>query len=132
VLLLPAFFALTGLHTEIGLLGDAQAWLICGRDRGWWRRSGNGAARSPAARFQRPCVAVGRGARGDDEHPAALMALIVLDIGLNMGVISPTLFAMMVLMALATTPGDGSGIAAAHAGGKFSRDAESCGAERGA
>ena len=32
-----------------------------------------------------------------------LMGLIVLDIGLNLGVISPTLFAMMVLMALATT-----------------------------
>jgi Kef-type K+ transport system membrane component KefB len=32
-----------------------------------------------------------------------LMALIVLDIGLGMGVISPTLFAMLVVMALATT-----------------------------
>ena len=32
-----------------------------------------------------------------------LMELIVLDIGLNLGVISPTLFAMMVLMALVTT-----------------------------
>jgi hypothetical protein len=32
-----------------------------------------------------------------------LMGLIVLNIGLEMGVISPTLFAMMVLMALATT-----------------------------
>jgi Kef-type K+ transport system membrane component KefB len=32
-----------------------------------------------------------------------LMELIVLNIGLDMRVISPTLFAMMVLMALATT-----------------------------
>ena len=32
-----------------------------------------------------------------------LMELIVLNIGLEMGVISPTLFAMMVLMALVTT-----------------------------
>ena len=32
-----------------------------------------------------------------------LMELIVLNIGLEMGIISPTLFAMMVLMALATT-----------------------------
>ena len=32
-----------------------------------------------------------------------LMGLIVLDIGLNMGVISGTLFAMMVVMALVTT-----------------------------
>ena len=32
-----------------------------------------------------------------------LMELIVLNIGLEMGVISPTLFAMMVIMALVTT-----------------------------
>lgn len=32
-----------------------------------------------------------------------LMELIVLNIGLDLGVISPILFAMMVLMALATT-----------------------------
>jgi len=32
-----------------------------------------------------------------------LMELIVLNIGLDLGVISPTLFAMMVLMAIATT-----------------------------
>jgi len=31
------------------------------------------------------------------------MELIVLNVGLDLGVISPTLFAMMVLMALATT-----------------------------
>jgi hypothetical protein len=31
------------------------------------------------------------------------MALIVLDLGLNIGVISPTLFAMMVVMAVVTT-----------------------------
>ena len=32
-----------------------------------------------------------------------LMELIVLNIGLDLGIISPPLFAMMVLMALATT-----------------------------
>jgi Kef-type K+ transport system membrane component KefB len=32
-----------------------------------------------------------------------LMELIVLNIGLDLGVISPKLFAMMILMALATT-----------------------------
>ena len=32
-----------------------------------------------------------------------LMQLIVLNVGLDLGVISPTLFTMMVLMALATT-----------------------------
>lgn len=32
-----------------------------------------------------------------------LMELVVLNVGLDLGVISPTLFAMFVLMALATT-----------------------------
>jgi Kef-type K+ transport system membrane component KefB len=32
-----------------------------------------------------------------------LMELIVLNVGLDMGVLSPTLFAMLVLMALVTT-----------------------------
>jgi Kef-type K+ transport system membrane component KefB len=35
------------------------------------------------------------------------MELIVLNIGLDLGIISPTLFAMMVIMALATTVATG-------------------------
>ena len=39
-----------------------------------------------------------------------LMELIVLNVGLDLGVISPTLFTMMVLMALVTTVGDDAGL----------------------
>jgi len=101
VLLLPAFFAYTGMRTEIGLVSGANAWLICGlitltatvgKVGGTW----------VAARLT-----------GLDNHTATalgvlmntrgLMELIVLSVGLDLGVISRTLFAMMVLMALATT-----------------------------
>ena len=101
VLLLPAFFALTGLRTEIGLLHEWQLWLVCGAiilvaTLGKWGGT------LAAARFSgydwRAAAALGA-----MMNTRGLMALIVLDLGLSMGVISPTLFAMMVLMALATT-----------------------------
>ena len=46
VLLLPAFFAFTGMRTQIGLLQTAQDWLLCGviivgRDRRQVRRHGD-------------------------------------------------------------------------------------------
>ena len=100
-LLLPAFFALVGMRTEIGLVSGWQNWLVClviiavatlGKFGGTWA----------AARV------VGKGWReaaslGILMNTRGLMELIVLNIGLDLGVISPTLFAMMVLMALVTT-----------------------------
>jgi Kef-type K+ transport system membrane component KefB len=101
VLLLPAFFAFTGLRTEIGLLQDARDWLLCGvviaaATAGKWGGS------FLAARLR------GMGARdaaalGVLMNTRGLMELIVLNIGLDLGVLSPTLFTMLVLMALATT-----------------------------
>lgn len=101
ILLLPTFFALTGARTQIGLLSTPADWLICvliiavatlGKFGGtlaaarWtgmdWRMSAS--------------LGILMNTRG-------LMELIVLNIGLELGVISPALFAMMVLMALATT-----------------------------
>ena len=101
VLLLPAFFALAGLRTEIGLLNDGRAWLVCGvvvaaATLGKW--GGTFAAARLGGHDARSALALGA-----MMNTRGLMALIVLDIGLNMGVISPALFAMMVLMALATT-----------------------------
>lgn len=101
VLLLPAFFALTGLRTQVGLVSGWENWLMCGAI----------IAVATAGKFGGTFVAARL--TGSDARTAAalgammntrgLMGLIVLDIGLNMGVISPTLFAMMVLMALVTT-----------------------------
>lgn len=101
VLLLPAFFALTGLRTEIGLLSGWQNWLIC---LGIIAVAtlGKFGGTLAAARFSghpwRTAAALGA-----MMNTRGLMGLIVLDIGLGMGVISPTLFAMMVVMALVTT-----------------------------
>ncbi len=101
VLLLPLFFAFTGLRTQIGLLADAEGWLLClaimlvaiaGKFGG-----GTLAARWTGIGWK-DSMAIGvlMNTRG-------LMELIVLNIGYDMGILSPRIFAMMVIMALVTT-----------------------------
>ena len=101
VLLLPAFFAYTGMRTQIGLVSGWEQWLICGLIivvASVGKFGGTLAAARLAGLDWRTSSSLGilMNTRG-------LMELIVLNIGLDLGVISPTLFAMMVLMALATT-----------------------------
>ena len=101
--LLPMFFINSGLNTRIGLLDSAALWgvalLVLAA-----ATLGKGVACATAARFTgepwREAVAIGAlmNARG-------LMELIILNIGLEKGVITPTLFTVMVLMAVATTLG---------------------------
>jgi len=101
VLLLPVFFAFTGLRTQIGLVNSAQDWFIClviigvatagklggsalaarltGMD--WWESLQLGALMNT---------------RG-------LMELIALNIGYDMGILSQRIFTMLVIMALVTT-----------------------------
>ncbi|MGC4071686.1 MAG: cation:proton antiporter [Nibricoccus sp.] len=101
VLLLPLFFVFIGLRTQITLLNDVTGWLLCllviavatlgklggtaisarltGMD---WRES-----------FQLGALMNTRG----------LMELIALNIGYDLGILSPRIFAMLVVMALATT-----------------------------
>jgi Kef-type K+ transport system membrane component KefB len=101
VLLLPAFFAFTGLRTEICLVSGVGQWLVCGLIM-VVATAGKFGGTLAAARLTglgwREAAALGvlMNTRG-------LMELIVLNVGLDLGVISPTLFAMMVLMALVTT-----------------------------
>jgi Kef-type K+ transport system membrane component KefB len=100
-LLLPAFFAFTGMRTRIDLLSGAEAWLICGLIilvATVGKFGGTAIAARVAGLDWRQASALGvlMNTRG-------LMELIVLNVGLDLGVISPALFAMMVLMALATT-----------------------------
>jgi Kef-type K+ transport system membrane component KefB/nucleotide-binding universal stress UspA family protein len=101
VLLLPLFFAYSGLRTEIGLVNSWTEWGVTafvialatvGKFGGSFL-----AARWTGLRW-REASAIGilMNTRG-------LMELIVLNIGMDLGVISPTLFTMMVLMALVTT-----------------------------
>lgn len=101
LILLPAFFAFTGMRTRIDLLDGASAWLLCALV----------IAVAVAGKFL-GALAGGRLAglswrdasiAGILMNTRGLMELVVLNIGLELGVISPPLFAMMVLMALVTT-----------------------------
>jgi Kef-type K+ transport system membrane component KefB/nucleotide-binding universal stress UspA family protein len=101
VLLLPLFFAYSGLRTEIGLLDSAQDWAVCAvvilvACIGKFGGSAI-AARATGVRWRESA------ALGILMNTRGLMELIVLNIGLDLGVISPTLFTMMVIMALVTT-----------------------------
>ena len=101
VLLLPAFFAFAGMRTRIDLLANAEQWLICGLIilvATVGKFGGTFAAARLTGYTTRDSSTLGvlMNTRG-------LMELIVLNIGLELGVISPTLFAMMVVMAIVTT-----------------------------
>ena len=101
VLFLPAFFAYTGMRTQIGLVEGTEEWLLCGLIilvATLGKFGGSLAAARLAGIGWRDASALGilMNTRG-------LMELIVLNIGLELRVISPKLFAMMVLMALVTT-----------------------------
>ena len=101
VLLLPAFFAFTGMRTQINLMSGWESWLWAGAII-LVATAGKFGGTLAAARL------TGLGWResaalGTLMNTRGLMELIVLNIGLDLGVISPTLFAMMVVMALVTT-----------------------------
>ena len=101
VLLLPAFFAFTGLRTQIGLVQGVNDWLMCLLIIAIATAGKFGGA-TLAARFSgldwRDSAALGilMNTRG-------LVELIVLNIGLDLGVLTPRLFTMLVVMALVTT-----------------------------
>jgi Kef-type K+ transport system membrane component KefB len=105
VLLLPAFFAFTGMRTRIDLVSGWEAWFICGLI----------ILVATVGKFGGTCVAArltglrwrDAAALGALMNTRGLMELIVLNIGLDLKVISPTLFAMMVLMAIVTTMATG-------------------------
>lgn len=101
VLFLPLFFAYSGLRTEIGLLDSPGDWLICGviiiaASAGKFGGSAIAARLTGLPWKEASVIGVLMNTRG-------LMELIVLNIGLDLGVISPRLFTMMVVMALVTT-----------------------------
>ena len=106
VLLLPAFFAFAGMRTEIGLVSGWDGWMACAliiAVATLGKVGGTLAAARVVGMSWRTGTALGvlMNTRG-------LMQLVVLNVGLDLGVITPTLFTMMVVMALvltmATTP----------------------------
>jgi len=101
LLLLPLFFVFTGLRTQIGLLNDGTQWLVCAAIIGV-AVAGKFLGSALAARF------VGHSwpnsfSIGALMNTRGLMELVVLNIGYDLGILSPQVFAMMVIMALATT-----------------------------
>jgi Kef-type K+ transport system membrane component KefB len=101
VFLLPLFFAFTGLRTSIGLISGGEMWFytalillvaVAGKFGG-----SAIAARATGLSWREA------GALGILMNTRGLMELVILTIGLELGVISPALFTMMVLMALVTT-----------------------------
>jgi Kef-type K+ transport system membrane component KefB len=100
-ILLPLFFAFTGLKTQIGLLNSAAAWLTFGLII-LVAVAGKFGGSLLAARFTGQSWSDSF-AIGALMNTRGLMELIVLNIGYDLGVLSPTIFTMMVLMALVTT-----------------------------
>lgn len=101
VLLLPLFFAFTGLRTSMGLLNSAQAWLLCGLIV-LVAVSSKLVVTATCVRISgmpwRESLAV-----GILVNTRGLVELVILNVGLDLHILSPTLFSMMVIMALATT-----------------------------
>ncbi len=101
IVLLPVFFAYSGLRTQIGLINRPDLWLLCALVL-IVAIAGKYVGTYVAARFsgidKREASALGwlMNTRG-------LTELIVLNIGLSLNVISPLLFTMLVIMALVTT-----------------------------
>ena len=101
VLLLPLFFALTGMRTRLDLLNKPAMWLWTGivlLAATLGKIGGATAAARWTGQSWRDSLALGAllNTRG-------LVELIVLNIGYKVGVFSPTLFTMLVVMALVTT-----------------------------
>jgi Kef-type K+ transport system membrane component KefB len=101
LLLLPLFFAFTGLRTQIGLLTDENLWWICVAIifiAVLGKFGGSSIAARLTGQTWKDSLSIGAlmNTRG-------LMELIVLNIGYDLGILSKSLFAILVLMALTTT-----------------------------
>ncbi len=101
VMLLPLFFVFTGLRTEIGLINDMYLWKVTGMI----------ILVAIAGKFLGSAIAakvVGQSWKnsltiGALMNTRGLVELVVLNIGYDLGVLKPEIFAMMVIMALVTT-----------------------------
>jgi Kef-type K+ transport system membrane component KefB len=101
VFFLPIFFTYTGLRTNVGALGSPEAWGWCAAVfaaavLGKW--GGCGLAARLAGMPVREAAAV-----GVFMNTRALMELIVVNVGMDLGVIPPAVYCMLVLMAIGTT-----------------------------
>ena len=101
VLLLPIFFVVTGLRAEIELVNEAQGWAHCAVII-LLATLGKIGGSMVAARLTR-LDWIDAFTLGALMNTRGLMELVVLAIGLEIGILSPRIYTMMVLMALTTT-----------------------------
>lgn len=100
-LLLPLFFAFTGLRTSIGAVEAGEMWMSCALITAVAIIGKLGGSLAAALLMGMPLrEAAGLGIL---MNTRGLMELVILNIGLDIKVISPALFSMMVVMALVTT-----------------------------
>jgi len=100
-LLLPLFFAYTGLRTSVGLLNSAELWLLAGLV----------IIVAVGSKFVVSALCIRAAgidwresfAVGALVNTRGLVELVILNVGLDLHILSPTLFSIMVIMALATT-----------------------------
>ena len=101
VFLLPIFFAFTGLRTQIGLLNDAWSWIVCGAiilTAIVGKLVGSMLAARWTGSTWRDAFIL-----GTLMNTRGLMELIALNVGYDLGILSPRMFTMLVVMALVTT-----------------------------
>jgi len=101
ILLLPLFFVFTGLRTQIGLINDPYMWQVTGfiiLVAVVGKFFGSALAAKFVGQSWKDSLTIGAlmNTRG-------LMELVVLNIGLDLKVLTPQVFTMMVIMALVTT-----------------------------
>ncbi len=101
VFLLPLFFAFTGLRTQIGLLDDAASWIVC---------IGIVAIAVTGKLVGSMLAARWSGSSWNDAftigalmNTRGLMELVALNVGYDLGILSPRMFTMLVVMAIVTT-----------------------------
>jgi Kef-type K+ transport system membrane component KefB len=100
-LLLPLFFAYTGLRTSVGLLNSTRLWRLCGLI----------VMVAVGSKLLVSALVVHAGGLSWREslgigilvNTRGLVEMVILNVGLDLHILSPTLFSMMVIMALATT-----------------------------
>lgn len=101
VFFLPLFFAFTGLRTEIGLINSPELWMVClllvtvavvGK------LGGCAIAARLVGESWKDSLTI-----GTLMNTRGLMELVALNIGYEMGVLSPSIFVILVIMALVTT-----------------------------
>lgn len=101
VFFLPLFFAFTGLRTEIGLINSPELWFVClllvtvaivGKLGGCTI-----AARLVGESWKDSLTV------GTLMNTRGLMELVALNIGYEMGILPPSIFVILVIMALVTT-----------------------------